>query len=421
MASKHFVRLPTVLLVAVGVAACDLLLPELPTDADVLDGPIEGLTQTQLAVFITGDEAFGKAHSPADGLGPTFVATACAQCHVGDGKGHPVFALTRFGRDVGDGFDPMVAQGGPQLQNRALPGHTPEVVPAGTTGVSKLLAPSVTGLGYLEAVDDATLIALTDPDDLDGDGISGRLQLVDASTTISGIAELEVLVLGEPASRGTLVDGKYIGRFGRKASAINLLHQTVNAYLQDMGLTTQFHPRDLLNAGTGNFVEDGAPDPEISSATLNAVVFYLKTLRVPPRRDREAADVRAGESLFAELGCTSCHLPSLQTGWSEVPQISQTTIHPYSDLLLHDMGPELDDGYTEGRAATSEWRTTPLWGVGLSASLQGGQAFYMHDGRATTFGQAIELHGGEGSRSRDAFRGLSEEDREHLFAFLRSL
>ncbi len=401
--------------------ACDILVPDLPADNEVLDAPLDGLSAEQLAVHLKGDEEFARRFSPADGVGPTFNATSCDQCHVGEGKGHVIFNLTRFGRMGVDAFDPLREFGGPQLQDRALPGFLPEQIPASATGASAFMPPAVTGLGFLEAVDDATLLALQDPDDLDGDGVSGRVQLVDASTVISEIADLEIVVLGDSPTRGTLVEGKFIGRFGRKASSINLLHQTVNAMLQDMGLTTDIFPRDLLNRQTGNFAEDGVADPEISSSILNSVVFYLKTLREPLRRDEMDPEVVAGETLFGSIGCAGCHLPTLRTGASELLQLSNVAFHPYTDLLLHDMGPELDDGYTEGRALTAEWRTTPLWGVGLSADFQGGQAFFMHDGRALTLTEAIGLHGGEGSASRAAFQALSAEDKDRVLAFLRSL
>lgn len=412
---------PPLLLACFLLAACDLVFPELPAENEVLDAPIDGLTPTQLGIHLEGDAEFGRRFSAADGVGPIFNATSCDQCHVGEGKGHVLFNLTRFGRSTPDGFDPLRAQGGPQLQDRALPGFEPERMPPEATGASEFMPPAVTGLGYLEAVDDSTLLRMADPDDLDGDGISGRVQLVDATTVISDIAELEAIVQGGPPTRGTGIDGAFIGRFGRKAGAINLLHQTMNAYLQDMGLTTDLFPRDLLSRRTGNFAEDAVADPEIPSSVLNAVVFYLKTLRVPLRRNPNDPLVQAGEAIFAQIGCAGCHVPTLRTGESEIGPLDRVAFHPYTDLLLHDMGPELDDGYTEGRATTSEWRTTPLWGLGLSADFQGGQAFFMHDGRARTLREAIELHGGEGSASRAAFGLLAPEDQERLLAFLRSL
>ncbi|HSR40848.1 MAG TPA: di-heme oxidoredictase family protein, partial [Longimicrobiales bacterium] len=297
--------------VVLAAAGCDALLPELPDEADVLDAPLDGLTTDQLAVHLAGDEQFGRRFSVAEGLGPIFNSASCDQCHVGEGKGHLVFNLARFGRMTGGGFDPMRAVGGPQLQNRAIPGFRPESRPDGVTGVAEFMPPSVTGLGFLEAVDDATLLALQDPDDADGDGISGRVQVLEASTALVEFADLEALAATGPPGRGTRVEGGFIGRFGRKAGTINLLHQTATAYHQDMGLTTDRLPRDLLAVATGNFAEDGVADPEVTSAELNAVVFYLKTLRQPLRRNATDPEVEAGEVLFDAVGCTGCHLPEL--------------------------------------------------------------------------------------------------------------
>ena len=404
----------------VALAGCDILLPDAPADNEILDAPLDGLTPTQLSVHLQGDEEFGRRFSVEEGVGPAFNAASCDQCHVGEGKGHLTFNLTRFGRPGAAGFDPMRSSGGPQLQDRAVPGFAPESLPADAEGVAAFMPPSVTGLGFLEAVDDSTLLSLADPDDLDGDGISGRVQLVDSSTVVARISDLERVAQSAVPTRGTTVDGKYVGRFGRKASAVNLLHQTATAYLEDMGLTSVVFPRDLYAPQVGNFAEDGVPDPEIPSSVLDAVVFYLKTLREPLRRDADAPEVLAGEALFLEIGCAACHLPALTTGRSEIAQLDRVTFHPYTDLLLHDMGPELDDGYTEGRATTSEWRTTPLWGLGLSADFQGGEAFFLHDGRARTLEQAIDFHGGEGAASRAAFQALSPEDRARLLTFLES-
>jgi CxxC motif-containing protein (DUF1111 family) len=315
----------------------------------------------------------------------------------------------------------MREMGGPQLQNRALPGYPPEGVPDGANAVSRFMPPSITGLGYLEAVDDTTLLRLADPDDEDGDGISGRVQLLDADGFVSELVSLEAVVQGSAPTRGMLIDGKVIGRFGRKASTVNLLHQVVTALSEDMGLTSDLVPRDLLNRQVGNLGTDDAPDPEVASSMVEALTFYLRTLRRPLRRAVDDADVQAGESLFAEIGCGGCHQPTLRTGASEIAQLDRVEFHAYTDLLLHDLGDDLDDGYTEGRATGGEWRTTPLWGVGLSADFQGGQAFYLHDGRARTLVDAIEYHGGEGAASRERFRALSAQDRERLLRFLRSL
>lgn len=414
-------RAPILLLTLAALAGCDALLPDAPPESEVLDGPIDGLTGQQLATFLAGDREFNRLFGAAEGVGPVFVAQSCGSCHVGDGKGHPVFNLTRFGRATPGGFDPMRSAGGPQVQHRAIPGYAAERVPPGVTGVAVFTAPSVTGLGLLEAVDDTTLLRLADPDDADGDGISGRVQLVGPAEVLAEIARLELLFdPGEPR-RHLEVDGRFIGRFGKKASAINLLHQTVTAYREDMGLTTDLIPEDPVNPEVGNFSGDGVADPEVGSGTVASVVFYLKTLRPPPRRRAGAPDVVAGEALFGEIGCARCHVPTLRTGPSRIAAVDRVEFHPYTDLLLHDMGPELDDGYTEGRALTSEWRTAPLWGLGLAESSQGGRAFYLHDGRATTLEQAIDLHGGEASASRTAWRNLTPSQAAQLIAFLRSL
>jgi CxxC motif-containing protein (DUF1111 family) len=409
------------LLLLATVAGCDLLTPGAPAEEDVLDGTIAGMTASQVRQHLAGDEEFARRFSVSDGLGPVFVATSCEQCHVGDGKGHPAFNLTRFGRAASAGFDPMVEDGGPQLQHRSIPGYPAETLPEGVTGVSAFTPPAVTGLGFLDAVDDATLIALADPTDADGDGISGRLQLHEPSELIETVLALEARGSPEPGARGTLVDGGYIGRFGKKALTVNLLHQTVGAYHQDMGITSDLIPEDLFNPRAGSRAADGAADPETSSATVANVVFYLKTLRAPSRRDVGEPDVLEGERLFEQIGCAGCHLPTLVTGASELEVLDRVEFHPYTDLLLHDMGPELDDGYTEGRASTSEWRTAPLWGIGIQERFQGGRAFYLHDGRAGTLPEAIGHHGGEGAASRDAFEALTPEDQARLVRFLRSL
>lgn len=414
-------RCVPVLLLALAAAGCDSLLPSAPEDDEILDAPLDGLSPAQLRIHLLGDEEFGRRFGEADGVGPIFNATSCDQCHVGEGKGNPLFNIPRFGRYQGADFDPMRSVGGPQLQNRALPSFIPEEVPAEATGVSEFMPPSVTGLGFLEAVDDTTILRMADPDDADGDGISGRPQLLDASDFISELVSIEEVVQGTAPTRGRIVDGKVIGRFGRKAVAVNLLHQTVTALSEDMGLTSDLIPNDLLNVQVGNLARDEVPDPEIPSSVVDALVFYLKTLREPLPRDQDDPDVMAGKELFSQIRCASCHVPTLRTGRSEIDALDRVEFHPYTDLLLHDMGPELDDGYTEGVATSSEWRTTPLWGLGLSAEFQGGVAFYLHDGRARTIREAIELHGGEAAASRAAFRDLSPEQQEQLLAYLRSL
>jgi len=404
------------------LTACgDLLLPAAPASDELLEGPIEGLSPPQLGAFARGDAEFARRFTVADGLGPLFIAQSCESCHVGDGKGHPLFDITRFGRTVGNTFDPMKSDGGPQLQNRAILGYLAEVLPAGVTAMARFTAPAVTGLGLLEAVEDATILALADPDDKNGDGISGRPSYVDSTDFIEDIASVAELANGAEQTRHVAVNGKYLGRFGKKARTINLLHQIVFAYSEDMGLTTDLVPRDLLNRQIGAFGGDNVPDPEVGSSVVSNVVFYTRTLRPPPRRNENDPDVKEGERLFAQANCSGCHVTTLRTGKADVDALSQKTFHPFTDLLLHDMGPELDDGYTEGDALPSEWRTAPLWGAGLAERAQGGAAFYLHDGRARTLRDAIRFHGGEAAKSRAAFNNYSREQQERLLKYLKSL
>lgn len=385
------------------------MLPQSPADEDVLAGPLDGMSGAQLATHLEGDASFARVFSPQEGLGPLFVAASCEGCHIGDGKGHEVTTLTRFGRFDRGLFDPMTAHGGPQLQHRSVAGYTAESIPAGATGVTRLMAPAVTGLGFIEGIPDQLLLDLADPRDVDGDGISGRPNWI----------ELPPWVESGPQARpqGT----RYIGRFGKKAAARDLTHQTANAYLQDMGLTTEFLSRDLDNIEVGAGTGDTVADPEIVSNEFQNVVFYLRTLKAPPRRDADDSEIIAGERIFEQIGCVSCHVSELRTGPSPIAALDRATFRPYSDFLLHDMGPRLDDGYTEGSAETSEWRTPPLWGIGLAADSQGGQARYLHDGQATTLAQAITLHGGEAAISQSRFAALSDQDQASLIAFLESL
>ena len=420
--SHRPIRLVRAAFAALALTSCsDPLLPGARDESATLDGPIDDLSPSQVAVHAQGDAEFARRFAVTDGLGPLFVATSCESCHVGDGKGHPLFDITRFGRVAGGVFDRMEEQGGPQLQNRAILGYLAERVPEGATAVARFMAPSVTGLGFLEAVDDATIVALADAADANGDGISGRLSLVDSTDFIADIISVSAVAAGAEQTRHVPRDGKYVGRFGKKARTINLLHQSVFAYSEDMGITTEHVPHDLYNRQVGAQAADGVADPEVATSVVNAVVFYLRTLRAPPRRAADASNVREGERLFAQVGCATCHVPTLRTGRSDIPQLHNVEFSPFTDLLLHDMGPELDDGYTEGDAAPSEWRTAPLWGIGLAERAQGGTPHYLHDGRAKSLREAIRFHGGEGARSRAAFDRLPAEQQERLLAYLRSL
>ena len=388
--------------------ACQKLLPGLPEDDRILDGPIGELTPEQNARFIAGDVAFNdEIFTPATGLGPYFVSTSCGSCHAGDGKGHPFTTLTRFGQ-VDERGNTFLEQGGPQLQNRAIPGHSPETIPAGAS-FSRFMPPANTGLGLLAALTDEQLLSHADPDDRNGDGISG------VPNWIHPPDFFKAQWFHQPKN------GMFIGRFGKKAAAIDLLQQTVNAYKQDMGITSDFDTEDPINYAVSNQAGDNAPDPEVPASTVNNVVFYLRTLKVPIQRTPDDPDVQAGRKVFLNLNCGGCHTPEWTTPRSDVAVLANQTFAPYTDLLLHDMGKGLDDGYTEGTAKTAEWRTPPLWGLGLSKNSQGGQVFLLHDGRARSVEEAIRLHGGEGKASADAFGKLSDRDRESLLNFLDSL
>jgi CxxC motif-containing protein (DUF1111 family) len=393
-------KLIVILLLVFTAVACKKIFPGIPEDEDVLDGPVAGLTNEQNAAFLRGDIAFNdEVFTKESGLGPLFVATSCATCHAGDGKGHPFTTLTRFGQNdtLGNQF---LQFGGPQLQSRAIPGHQPEQIPPGAS-FSRFTPPANTGLGFLEAVEDAAILALADPGDANGDGISGRPNWI----------SIPSYCILRP---GTIErNGQYIGRFGKKAAVYDLLQQTVNAYNQDMGISSTYEHYDTY---TGFEV-----DPEISNQTALDVVFYLRTLKAPVPRAKNDPDIIAGSQIFTNISCAKCHTPQLQTGNSPISALANKTFFPFTDMLLHDMGPALNDGYTEGTAMPAEWRTPPLWGLGLSKNSQGGQYFLMHDGRARTIEQAITLHGGEATDSKNFFLQLTATDKGRLIKFLESL
>ena len=400
MNKKHLLTFLSIIGVIAFMASCEKMLPQAPGDHEILDGPVSGLSTEHQKQFLAGDIAFNNEIFKVEtGLGPVLVATSCGSCHAGDGKGHPFTTLTRFGQIDSTG-NKFLEHGGPQLQNRAIPGFQPERIPAGATS-SRFTPPATTGLGFLDAVTDADIMAMADPDDANNDGISGvpNWNYLDSYLT--------------PRKNSITNNGKYISRFGKKANSYDLLHQTARAYNQDIGITSLFEPIDAYSR-----LEI---DPEISSQTVHDVVFYLKTLKTPVQRTPDNPEVQLGKSVFLKIGCGSCHTQTLKTGFSAIPALSNKEFQPYTDLLLHDMGPGLDDGYTEGSAKTSEWRTPPLWGLGLSPNSQGGQFFLMHDGRAKSIEEAITLHGGEGTKSKNNFQGLNEKDKKALLKFLNSL
>ena len=382
-----------------GAIACEDLLPGEPDNDSLLDGPVDGLTPAQNALFLAGDVGFNdEVFTPATGLGPVFVASSCGSCHAGDGKGHPFTTLIRFGHT--DSLGKNEFDHGFQLQNRAIPGYEPEQLPANTPHAA-FTPPSNTGMGFLELVSEDDILAIAAANVNNPDGVRGH----------PNWNLLPRFVSPDPKSKS--LNNRYICRFGKKAGAYNLFHQTVVAYNQDMGITSSFEPSDVYT------LQD--IDPEVSDKTVRDVVFYLQTLKAPIQRTQQNPQVLAGNRLFSQIGCESCHKQTLRTGYSPVAALSNTEFHPFTDLLLHDMGPGLDDGYTEGSAKGSEWRTPPLWGLGLSKNSQGGRVFLLHDGRAHSVDAAIRLHGGEAGRSREKYAKLSDTDRGKLLEFLDSL
>ncbi len=385
--------------------SCKKFEPAEPLEEELLDGPIEGLTYEEQQRFLDGDETFNdEIFTVEKGLGPVFVANSCGSCHAGDGKGHPFVGFIRFGQKDGETENQFIHQGGRELQDRAIPGYLPEVLPEDAT-FTTLIAPAVTGLGFLQYVPDADLLAMADPNDEDGDGISGSINWIDKFDY-------------SPARGNNVtkkIDGKtkYIGRFGKKAATFDLLDQTADALSEDIGIASIYRPIDVYSREE--------IDPEIETQKVNNISFYLQTLKAPIPRNQDDPAVMEGKRIFNEINCASCHKPTLKTAEAPVSGLAFKEFHPYTDLLLHDMGPGLDDNYTEGRARSFEWRTPPLWGLGLSKDSQGGEYFLLHDGRAKSIQEAISFHGGEAEQVKNNYNNLSDSGKNALITFLESL
>ena len=409
--------------------------------------PAPNLSTAALAKHLEGDVEFEAVFVTAPavvnpGLGPIYNNISCINCHSRDGRGRPpgvdeglVSLLFRLSlpkaEDSVAGKPPTPVPGfGTQLNNRAIVEANPEgkvkieyteqtlTTADGTrvhlrhpnytltetyqplpenVEVSPRVAPAVFGLGLLEAIPENAILAYADEADIDGDGISGKPNYV-----------WDVV-----AQRYTL------GRFGWKANQPTLLQQVAAAYNDDMGITTSLFFVEN-SAGQSQLTEHGVT-PEVSDEILEVVTFYVQTLAVPARRDVDDPQVKQGEQLFAEAQCASCHIPTLRTGvLTGVPSVSNQTIHPYTDLLLHDMGPDLADNRPDFHASGREWRTPPLWGIGLVQRVNGHTNF-LHDGRARDLMEAILWHGGEAEASRQTVKQMSKAERDALIAFLESL
>ena len=395
----------------------------------------------------------------SDGLGPLFNERACQNCHVKDGRGRPpegdagsTSMFLRLARDASSAEekaaladykvlnfpDPVY---GTQLQDLAVPSlkgegrvrveysqekatlgdgtvvslrkpsYTIENLGYGPldprTTLSPRLTPPMIGLGLIEQIAPADILAHADPDDRDGDGISGRPNIV----------------------RDELSGEVTLGRFGWKAQTASIRQQAADAFAGDIGISTPEMPKpwgDCTEAqktclALPNGVQQRLGTAEAPPPVMDLVTFYSRNLAVPARRDIAKPDVLAGKKQFYEMGCIACHTPKFVTmrGTPNKAQAFQL-IWPYSDFLLHDMGEGLADGQRVGEATGSEWRTPPLWGIGLAATVNG-NAFYLHDGRARTLAEAILWHGGEGQKARDRFAGATAADRDALIKFLESL
>lgn len=378
-----------------------------------------------------------------DGLGPLFNARSCSSCHFRDGRGRPPEAedeaflsmLIRLSiPGVGVNGAPLAEPTyGGQLNPQAIPGVLGEGQPrvsyqeiAGSYAdgtayslrkpiyrfeelgygdmhpdvmFSPRVAPAMIGLGLLEAIPASSILALADETDADGDGISGRPNWV-----------------WNVASQMTV-----LGRFGWKANQPNVEQQTAAAFLGDIGITSRLFIDENCSdaqADCADAVTGGAP--ELQDDLLDDVTFYAQTLAVPARRNWDTVDVLRGKYLFQQAGCASCHTPVLETGEHPIEALANQTVRPYTDLLLHDMGEELADHRPDFEATGREWRTPPLWGIGLQQTVNG-HTYFLHDGRARNLEEAILWHGGEAEASRESFRNMNPKDRQDLLAFLQSL
>ena len=413
--------------------------------------PAPGLERMQELFFFVGNSFFNQnwVTAPAsttarDGLGPLFNATSCAGCHFKDGRGRapefdgemPTGLLVRisipernlYGENLPDPIyggqfhDDSILDVEPEVDIRLTytevngtfndgtpytllqPNYTIENYRYGDPHPELMISPRVAtqmiGLGLLEAIPEQTLLDLADPNDEDGDGISGRPNYV----------------------WDRLNNRMSIGRIGWKAQNPSVFDQVAEAFNGDLGITSGLITgTNCTEAQTAcaNAIHGG--EPEIIDDDLLKVVLYASTLAVPAQRDWDNPQVMAGRELFDQVQCSSCHVTRLETGIHPTfPALSNQTIYPYTDLLLHDMGDELADDRPDFQATGNEWRTPPLWGIGLFETVNG-HTRYLHDGRARNLTEAILWHGGEAEESRLRFLDMTVEERDALIAFLESL
>lgn len=368
-----------------------------PVGTDAPGEPVAGLTEAERGRFLLGRALFERLATQEEGLGPLFNGERCSTCHdepSAGGAGTRVLVLkaSRFESGL---CSVLEDEGGDNIQQRSTPllraaGVSAERVPARATASVYVTAPPLYGLGLLEAVSEADLLAREDPDDANGDGISGR------------------------APRRP--DGT-VARFGRKGDAVTVRGFVVDALLQELGFTTETHPDDLGPGGAGLPVGvDPMPDPEMDAATVDVLTDYVRLLAPPAPEAPEGAaadSVASGRRLFEAVGCASCHTPTLRTGSAPEAALTDRTVPAYSDLLLHDLGGADGDVCTPW-ANPGEYRTPPLWGLRYRTR-------YLHDGSATSLDAAVDAHRGEAIDARAAFQALSPSDQARLLRFLASL
>jgi len=363
-----------------------------------LGEPLAELTPSQKAQFREGKAVFQREFTPETGLGPLFNSVSCAECHehplVGGSGDEIEVHATRFVRP--NSCDPLFDQGGPVIQQDATPllraiGVLKEQVPSRATAQGRRSTPPLFGFGLVDAIPDKTLLSHEDPYDRDLNGISGH------------------------ANRA--IDGR-VGRFGRKAAVATLFDFNAGAFPQEQGVTTPLSPvEETINGAPVPAGTDPAADPEIKRADIDKVTDFLRFLAPPPRvcftNSHERHQAKRGEKLFNAVNCCACHVPKMKTGPNEIRALDRKTVHLYSDLLVHDMGPSLSD-ICLGQAHPSEFRTELLMGLRF-------REHFLHDGSAPTVQEAIERHGGEAQPARDKFKALSKKDQEALLKFLDSI
>ena len=380
-------RLRALLLLA--LAGCASI--EAPLVEGEPGAPLSGLTDEHLLRFREGRALFNRAFTPEEGLGPIFNQARCVSCHdLPESGGHGAEPVTRISHyDPATGCDPLTRVGGSLLQSVITPamreaGLQPERTPVEATGVTLMFPPQLFGLGLVEAISEEEILSRSDPEDIDGDGISGRPGL-------------------DP-------DGR-LARFGMRAT-----HATLDSFIEEairveMSLTTPEHPDEILPNGEplppGM---DPAPDPEVDDSDIALLSDYVRFL-IPTQLVTPSDPV--GEDIFRDIGCAECHTPTMTTASNENPALDRKRFRVYSDLLLHDMGSELADICTPG-TVPGEWRTTPLVGLALRDQ-------FLHHGMAADFSTVMRMHGGEASAARDAFNRLSPAAKQRLAIFLKSL